>query len=112
MVFSSQMKIASGTVATLAVIVGAAIGVDDRYAHASDIKQITQQLSINQMTSEVAVLEIRRNSLQDKIYEGQSRNSKARSDIEILDRNIRELRDVEQQINIKRRAIEEVKEKK
>lgn len=102
----NPLKIASATIATIAVIVGAAIGVDDRYAHAGDIRQLSSQLEVNRLTAELSVLEIRRGTLQDKVYEGKSRNSRNRSDVEILDRYQRELADVERQINEKRRAVD------
>jgi len=105
------MKIASGTVATLAVIIGAFITIDDRYAHAGDIKALSSQLEQNRLTAEVSVLEIRKSTLQDKVYEGKSRNSRQRSDIEVLDRYQRELSDVERQISEKHRAIDNVGKK-
>lgn len=90
-------------------VVGAVFVVDERYAHAGDIKVIASQLEINRITAEVSVLEIRRSTLQDKVYEGRSRNSRNRSDVEILDRYQRELADVDSQITAKRAQINQMR---
>ena len=107
----NPLKIGASVLATVAIIVGAAIGVDDRYAHAGDIVRLSNQLEVNRLTAEVAVLEIRQSNLRDKVFEGQSRKSGQRSDIEILDRYQRELVDVEKQIGEKRRAIDDQRKK-
>ena len=91
------------------MIIAAFFAIDDRYAHAGDIKALSTQLEANRLTAEVSVLEIRRSTLQDKVYEGRSRNSRSRSDIEILDRYQRELADVENQINAKRALINQMR---
>lgn len=105
----SPMKLALSAVSALVVIIGAFLVVDDRYAHAGDIRALSTQLEVNRLTAEVSVLEIRRSTLQDKVYEGRSRRSASRSDIEILDRYQRELADVENQINVKRQQINQVR---
>lgn len=103
------LRLAVSVIAALSVIVGCFFLIDDRYAHAGDIKALSSQLEVNRLTAEVSVLEIRRSTLQDKVYEGRSRNSRMRSDIEILDRYQRELADVETQINAKRQAISQMR---
>ena len=102
----NPVKIAAATIASVGIIVGAAFGIDERYAHAGDIKALSAQLDANRTAAELAVLEIRRNTLQDKVYEGRARRSQSRAEIEILDRYTRELADVERQINEKRRALD------
>lgn len=102
----NPLKLAAATIASVAIIVGAALGIDERYAHAGDIRQLSAQLDANRLTAEIAVLEIRRSNLQDKVYEGQARRSQNRAEIEILDRYRRELADVERLILEKRRVLE------
>jgi hypothetical protein len=102
----NPLKIAAATIASIGIIAGAIVAVDSRYAHAGDIRQLSAQLDANRLTAELAVLEIRRSSLQDKVYEGRARRSQNRAEIEILDRYTRELADLERQIQDKRRALE------
>lgn len=99
----------AGLVAALSVIGVTVIGFDSRYAHAGDIQKLSTQLEINRITAEVSVLEIRKGTLQDKVYEAKSRNLKSRADIEIQDRYVRELSDVEKQIDVKRREIDKAR---
>lgn len=101
----NPFRLALSALAGLGIIIGAFFAIDDRYAHAGDIRALSTQLEVNRLTAEVSVLEIRRSTLQDKVYEGRSRRSASRSDIEILDRYQRELADVERQIEIKRQQI-------
>lgn len=101
----NPIRLALSALAGLGIIIGAFFAIDDRYAHAGDIRSLSTQLEVNRLTAEVSVLEIRRSTLQDKVYEGRSRRSASRSDIEILDRYQRELADVENQITSKRQQI-------
>lgn len=103
------IKLALSALAGLGIIIGAFFAIDDRYAHAGDIRALSTQLEVNRLTAEVSVLEIRRSTLQDKVYEGRSRNTRSRSDIEILDRYQRELSDVEKQIEQKRQQINQAR---
>lgn len=105
----NPIKLASSALAGLGIIIGAFFAIDDRYAHAGDIRTLSTQLEVNRLTAEVSVLEIRRSTLQDKVYEGRSRRSATRSDIEILDRYQRELTDVEKQIESKRQQIDQAR---
>lgn len=102
---SHPLKLALSALAGLGIIIGAFFAIDERYAHAGDIRALSSQLEANRLTAEVSVLEIRRSTLQDKVYEGRSRNARSRSDVEILDRYQRELADVEKQIDVKRQQI-------
>lgn len=101
----NPIKMALSAFGAIALIVGVFFTIDDRYAHAGDIRALSTQLEVNRLTAEVSVLEIRRSTLQDKVYEGKSRNVRSRADIEILDRYQRELADVERQIDTKRQQI-------
>ena len=99
------IKLALSAFGGIAIVIGVFFTIDDRYAHAGDIRALSTQLEVNRLTAEVSVLEIRRSTLQDKVYEGKSRNARSRSDVEILDRYQRELADVERQIELKRQQI-------
>lgn len=105
----SPIKLALSAFGAIAIIIGVFFTIDDRYAHAGDIRALSTQLEVNRLTAEVSVLEIRRSTLQDKVYEGRSRRSASRSDIEILDRYQRELADVDKQINDKRQQINQAR---
>ena len=105
----SPIKLALSAFGAIAIIIGVFFTIDDRYAHAGDIRALSTQLEVNRLTAEVSVLEIRRSTLQDKVYEGRSRRSASRSDIEILDRYQRELADVDKQITDKRQQINQAR---
>ena len=105
----SPIKLALSAFGAIAIIIGVFFTIDDRYAHAGDIRALSTQLEVNRLTAEVSVLEIRRSTLQDKVYEGRSRRSASRSDIEILDRYQRELADVDKQIELKRQQINQTR---
>ena len=106
----------STTVASL-VTIGALVGgvwaIDARYALAADMRSlteaITKQMTLNQLSTEVAVLEQRRNYVVDKISEGVARDSKKPGDRAIADRYIYELKDVDAQLLEKRKRIDRVK---
>jgi predicted nucleic acid-binding Zn-ribbon protein len=62
------------TIVTMVVsLIGGVILVDERYAHAADYKQqmttLSSQLEINRLTSEVNVLQNRKSTLEDKLFE-------------------------------------------
>lgn len=102
---------------TVVAIVGGTVVVDERYAKAADVRsaqsQISGQLEINRLTAEVSVLEIRRATLQDKVYEGAARAAVTRSinpaERAISDRYGAELRDIERQIADKRRLLDQLR---
>ena len=58
----NPVKSASSAVAVLAVIVAAAISVDDRYAHAADVvtqqSSIVREVQINRLSGEIGLLEL------------------------------------------------------
>ena len=108
----------SATVVSLTAIgalVGGVWAIDARYALAADMRSltevITKQMSLNQLSTEVAVLEQRRNYVIDKISEGVARDSKKPGDRAIADRYSYELKDVDAQLLEKRRLMDRVKAK-
>lgn len=109
---SAPMSTAAGTVGALVVILGAGAAIDDRYAHAGDVRKIESALEINRLTAEVSVLEIRRSSLEDKVYDAAARGQTKRAapaEQAILSRYSAELRDVSKQITEKRLLIDQLK---
>lgn len=53
----NPFKLALSALAALGVIIAAFFAIDDRYAHAGDIKALSTQLEANRLTAEVSVLE-------------------------------------------------------
>lgn len=108
----------AASVTALGIIAGAVIGFDDRYLHktafdifsvafAADIKVLGGQLEINRLTSEVAVLESRRSTLQDKLFDAQQRppqQAKA-----YYDRYTVELRDLGRELAAKRQLLDQLR---
>jgi len=103
--FAGWVKALIAAVLLLATFAGMVLAFDSTYAHASDIAKLSMQIRINRLASEVQTLELRRSTLQDKVYEGESRRSRGRADIEILDRYKRELADIDRSITVKQREI-------
>jgi len=100
-----------------AALVAAAFAIDDRYAHAADVqaqsRSLAGALEVNRLTSEVSVLEIRRATLRDKVYEGAARQAQARqpnaAERAIWERYAAELRDMDRQITDKQRLIDQLR---
>lgn len=109
---STPIKSAVGALAALAVIVGFFIAIDDRYAHAGDMRQLSTDMQINRLASENSILDSRRKAVEDKMYELAAKNQMKRlapSEQSILQRYSSELRDVQREISEKRQLIERLK---
>ena len=95
-------------------VIGSLLAADSRYAQAGDIKAIAGQLEVNRLSGEVAVLEIRRSTLQDKVFEAQARSlrKESQSDRAINARYSSELADIERQLTDKRTLIDKLRTSK
>ena len=69
------VKGVAGLIGALAIILGAFVAFDSRYALAADIKE---QLEINRLTAEISVMQIRRSNLEDKVYDQAARQAASR----------------------------------
>ena len=105
------VKALVGAVLLIGTFAGLVLTFDATYAHASDIAKLSSQININRLASEVQTLKLRRSTLQDKVYEGESRRSRGRAEIEILDRYKRELADVDREIQLRQREISEARKR-
>lgn len=95
-----------------------AIAFDSYYAHAADLKQMSQtvntQLEINRLSGEVAFLQSRRSTLEDKIFEATQRIARDQPkpnpvDTAIQQRYQIELRDVIRQQQEKSALIDRLR---
>ena len=96
-----------GTVAGLVIIGGGFTAVDDRYAHAADLKEINGKLEMNRLTAEVSVMEIRRATLSDKIFEAEQRPAQQAKPY--LDRYNAELRELTRDMATKKALLDQLK---
>ncbi len=91
------MKILGGTITTLGIIAGAVLSIDSRYVHADDLTQFKQEHArgIQQLgsDSQVQVNDLRRQMLEDKIFEIQliPPNKRTDSDRARLDKYTRDI---------------------
>lgn len=108
---AGPIKTLAGTLAALGIIIGALLTADARYAQAGDIRAIAGQLEINRLSGEVAVLEIRRSTLQDRVFEAQARSARkeSQSDRAINARYTSELSDIERQLAEKRALVDRLR---
>lgn len=102
MVKENPVKSAASVVAALGVILGAAVTVDDRYAHAADVKQ---GLVANRLTNEVGQLRIERALLQQRIIELQRAGPRARPQ---LDQAQADLRAIDAELLAKKRQLDRI----
>ena len=98
---SKPVAFVASALATLAVIVGAFLAVDDRYAHAGDLRQLSLEVQLQG-------LEARRNSLEDKVFDI-SQKKRTPGDQASLQRYTGELRDVKRDIQTKRQILDQMK---
>jgi hypothetical protein len=68
----APVRAAGAAITAIAVIVGAMISVDGRYASAADFKvqtqALSQQIEINNLSGDVRFLELRKSTLEDRLY--------------------------------------------
>jgi hypothetical protein len=94
------VKLASGVVAAFSTIVGAAFFIDDRYAHASDVKAMNaeqvQAIKENRIETHRAADMLRKQLLEDKIFEITVLPPEKRTGIQraLLDRYSREVQEI------------------
>lgn len=105
----NPIKTAASIVAALGIIVGAVVTVDDRYAHAGEVRQSVQQfstgLTVNRLTNEVGQLRIERALLQQRIIELQKAGPRARAD---LQRAATDLAALDAELLAKKRQLDRV----
>jgi hypothetical protein len=101
----------SGTVGTLAVIVGAVLAVDARYVKAGEIQEFkvehTRSISQLGIDTQTQINMLRKQQLEDKVFELQLIPPQRRSDVDRarLDKYQRDLEDITRQIRQAPRAI-------
>lgn len=98
---STPVKALTGIVAAMAVILGAAFTVDERYARAGDLRQLTVQMELNQ-------LEARSVTLKDRVFDLQQKK-RTPADQASLSRYEQEQRDIDRQISQKRQLLDQMK---
>lgn len=116
------LRAAVTTLGSIAVVMGAVYLIEDRYAHAGDVVRLQSTieaqgrdtrtaLEINRLTAEVSVLQIRRGSLVDRLYDAGARQSVQRTpaDAMIVERYRAELVAVDAEIAAKQRLIDRLK---
>lgn len=108
---STPVKTLGGIVVALGVILGGAIAVDERFAHAGDLKQLNANIEINRLTGEVSVLQIRRSQLSDRIYDtlGKVKGRPTPEQDASLQRSKEEAVAIDREIEVKRRALERLR---
>lgn len=119
---SHPVRTAVTTLGSVAVVIGAVYLIEDRYAHAGDVVRLQSTieaqgrdtraaLEINRLTAEVAVLQIRRGALADRLYDAGARQSVQRSpaDAMIVERYRAELVAVDAEIAAKQRLIDRLR---
>lgn len=92
---------AISTFAAIAGFVALIFTVDERYAHAGDMRQLSLQV-------EMTALETRRASLQDRIFDLQQKK-RTPADQASLDRYKNEFGDVQRQLQQKRQLADQMK---
>jgi len=118
--FATNWKTVLATIPVLFTCIATVEFIDERYAHAAEVgKQITSlsdQLETERLVHEISVLEIRKASLEDKVYDTAVRfngrlvpNS---PDAIIQDRYITELRAIAKRISNKAELIDQMKIKR
>lgn len=116
------IRTAVTTIGSIAVVVGFVYVLEDRYAHAGDIARLQSSieaqgkdtraaLEVNRLTAEVAVLQVRRGTLADKIFDAGARMSVQRNnaDAMIVERYRAELVAVDADIAAKQRLIDRLR---
>lgn len=91
------LKIITGSIGALSIILGAAFTIDSRYVHAGDLVQMKQaqdkQFRQQSLESQVTVNELRKQMLEDKVFEIQLIPPQKRTDVDRarLDKYMRDL---------------------
>jgi hypothetical protein len=105
----NRIKVVTSIVTFMVVLGGALVAIDERYAHAADLKEITKQLEINRLNSEVNSLNSRKSTLEDKIIEQAVKKKNSPADQFILERYKQELTITNDQIKDKSRLMDELR---
>lgn len=101
----NPVKTISGSIGTLAIIVGAVLGVDARYVKADDLKDFkmehTRSVQALEIQSQTQVNTLRKQMLEDKVFEIQLIPPAKRTDVDRarLDKYQRDLQEITRQIS-------------
>lgn len=105
----NPIKIATSIVGLLVALAGAILAVDARYAHASDIVEVKQQLIFNDIKSDLRSLKSRKFIVEDKIIELKPKiDSKkvTEADRLVYERYKNELADINEEIRRKSNTLQ------
>lgn len=91
----------AATLAAIGAILGIVFTVDERYAHAGDLKQLTVQM-------EIQALDQRSTTLKDRVFDLEQKN-KTPADKASLSRYQGEQRDVDRQLLQKRQLLDQMR---
>lgn len=124
LVRANPLKSAAATVSALGVLIGAMLAIDARWnqasaveAHEHSIKELVADASqmrqdsrlryeLGELRTQLAVLEINRNALQNKLIELDVRQGRTPADRELAARYRADVQNIENAIRAKRREIE------
>jgi hypothetical protein len=77
------LKVLSGILSLIITIVGTAIAIDERYAHAGELEEVRKQAadSINRQQTEMnrSILILRKQNIDDKLFELDVKKSQSKS---------------------------------
>lgn len=112
-----DLKTSIASLVAIGSIVAGVWVVDERYAHAADVRglttEVTRQIEMTRLGADTNTLELRRASLLDKIYDAAARQGpRTAGDKAIAERYQIELRDVDVTLRDKRRELERLKTSK
>lgn len=116
-VFATNWKTILATIPVLFTCIAMVEFIDERYAHATDVGRqvitLSDQLETDRLVGEISVLEIRKSSLEDKVYDTAVRfkgRLEANSpDAIIQDRYLTELQSISKRIAHKLDLIDQIK---
>jgi len=100
----NPIKSLTSMVGIVSLVLGAFMAIDTRYAHSADVKELQQQLIINDTKSDIRSLKSRKLQLEDKVIESnikQQRTQLSDSEKIIAERYKLELNDVNEEIRRK-----------
>lgn len=116
-IFQSNWKTILATIPVLFTCIGMVEFIDDRYAHAADVGRqivtLSDQLESDRLAHEISVLEIRKSTLEDKVYDTavrfKGRLEPNSPDAIIQARYLTELQSIAKRINHKSDLIDQIK---
>lgn len=107
----NPIKIATSVIGLLVAVAGTILAIDARYAHASDVIELKQQLIANDLRSDIRSLKSRKLIVEDKIIELTPKiESKKNTDADrlIYERYKNELTDINEELRRKANALQNV----